>query len=86
MKDSAFLIFNKSGISRLVKGRHSRHQPHQRPALDAGEYAVLVSVSVPDQIFKPRAIPEATITVPDAAVIEPRVDVAIETFSGEHAQ
>jgi hypothetical protein len=78
MKDSAFLIFNRNGIARLAKGQRRRGMPRTRPALGAGEYAVLVSLVVPDAVFKPAPLPEATITVRDADVIAPLVEVRID--------
>lgn len=80
MKDSAFLIFNNKGIIRMLKGNagRPRYASRQRPALAAGEYAVLVTVNVPDAVFKPQPTPEATITVPESGVVAPRVDVLVE--------
>lgn len=81
MKDSAFLIFNKKGLVRMVKGRRvPSYGPRVRPALDAGEYAVLVTVNVPDAVFMPQPTPEATITVPESAVVAPRVEVVVEVL------
>lgn len=76
MKDSAFLIFDKKGLRRMVKG-HRRGFPVRRPSLSAGEYAVLVTVNVPESVFKPLPTPQATITVPQSAVVEPVVDVVV---------
>lgn len=42
MKDSCFIIFNRKKIVRTTVGR---------PALNAGEHAVRVAVSVPDSAF-----------------------------------
>lgn len=79
MKDAAFLIFNKRGLVRMTKGKRSPSWgPRQRPALNAGEYAVLVSVSIPDKVFAPTPTPEATVTVPESMVIEPPVEVSVE--------
>lgn len=74
MRDSCWLIFNKRGLKRMSKGKRERYT-RVRPALAAGEYAVRVSVTVPDKVFEDRPIPEASITVPAEAVIEPVVTV-----------
>lgn len=79
MKDSCYLIFTKKGVRRIAKGRRATWGPRERPALEAGEYAVFVTVIVPDAVFAPRTTPEATITVPEVAVIEPRVAVDVQT-------
>lgn len=80
MKDSAYLIFDQKGLRRMVKGRRvPSYGPRTRPALAAGEYAVLVTVVVPDAVFKPLPTPEATITVPESAVLSPVVEVVVET-------
>lgn len=59
------LVFDKSGIKRMTKGA---------PDLSSGEYAVRLRVSVPGKLFD-RAIPEATLTIPLPAVIEPTVQI-----------
>lgn len=84
MKDSAYLIFNKNGLRRMMKGTSgpSWAQTRKRPALAAGEYAVLVTVNVPNAIFADRPMPEAIITVPESAVLTPRVDVTVEMDAG----
>lgn len=80
MRDSAFLVFNRQGLVRMVKGMNKRHwnSKRQRPELRAGEYAVLVTVEVPDAVFEPRPTPEATITVSESAVVTPAVHVVTE--------
>lgn len=68
MIDSAYLIFNHMGLRRMVKGKR-KGSPRASPALNRGEYAVLVTVNVPASVFKPTPTAEATITVPETAVI-----------------
>lgn len=87
MKDSAFLIFDKRGLRRMVKSTTgpSWKRTHVRPALKTGEYAVLVKVTVPDSAFAPAPTPEATIIVPDSAIVAPRVDVQVESPPTEDA-
>jgi hypothetical protein len=79
MKDSAYLIFSKTGLRRMVKGSigPSYRKTYRRPALKQGEYAVFVTVEVPNAVFAPQPTPEATITVPEAAVVVPRVEVEV---------
>lgn len=71
MKDSAWLIMNKRGLTRMVKGKTgpSWRKEHVRPALKEGEYAVLISVEVPESAFKPAPLPSASITIPESAII-----------------
>lgn len=68
MKDSVYLVMNSKGV---------RHMYKTRPRLKSGEYAVKVKVSVPDEFFN-RAIPEATLEIPDGYMIEPPVDMEVE--------
>lgn len=75
MRDSCWLIFTKRGLRGASKGKRTRYGDRERPALKAGEYAVRISVNVPDKVFEDRPIPEATITIPPEAVIEPVVTV-----------
>jgi len=77
MKDSFFLICTKNGARRMAKGRPTKWQPRKLPALAAGEYAVLLSVEIPDSTFAPRPTPEATIRIPESAVIAPPVEVEV---------
>lgn len=78
MKDSCWLIFDKKGVREMRKGRRSNWQNVERPALKAGQYAVLVTVNCPDRAFQAVPLPEATITVPEGALIAPVVDVKVE--------
>jgi hypothetical protein len=68
MIDSAYLIFNHMGLRRMVKGKR-KGSARTSPALNRGEYAVLVRVVVPNSVFNPPPTAEATITVPEHAVI-----------------
>jgi len=77
MKDSFFLICTAKGVNRLTKGKHHPWQTPKLPALAAGEYAVLLSVEIPDSTFAPRPTPEATIRIPESAVIAPPVEVEV---------
>ena len=78
MKDSCWIIMTAKGIRRMTKGRRANWTPVERPALNAGEYAVLISVEVPDSAFKPRALPEATVRVPESSLVAAPVEVEIE--------
>lgn len=75
MNDSAFLIVTAKGIARMVKSRAARGKPHTRPALGAGEFAVLLQVSVPDLAFVARPIPVATLDVSVQKLVAPPVEV-----------
>jgi hypothetical protein len=77
--DTVWLIMKKSGISRIAKGgRKTWRSPHiKRPALAEGEYAVLITVKVPDSAWNPKPLPEATITVPESALVAPAVLVGV---------
>lgn len=78
MNDSCWLIMNARGIRRMAKGRRSSWRQVERPALEKGEYAVLVSVTVPNTAFKPQALPEATLEIQESQLVAPTVRVAIE--------
>lgn len=82
MKDSAWLVVKSTGIQRIVKGNTRQWQRSRgdipRPPLRHGEYAVLISVEVPDSAFKPIGLPTATIVVPEHALIAPKVDVEVQ--------
>lgn len=80
MQDSAYLIFSKNGLRRMVKGYTgpSWSRKHVRPALKEDEYAVRVTVNVPDSVFAPRSAPEATITIPESAVLVPSAEVSVD--------
>lgn len=62
---SCYLIFNKSGIETIRRGR---------PHLAAGEHAVKLTLKVPAEVFA-ADLPEAIISVPLAAVIHPTVEI-----------
>lgn len=64
-KWTCHLTFDAGGVRRMTIGR-----PHLR----AGEYAIALKLKVPANIFV-RSLPEVRITVPEAAVIEPEVQV-----------
>lgn len=68
MKDSAYLTVNANGIIRMTK-----NPPHLR----AGEYAVKVCLSVPQEYFK-AVIPVANINVNGRHLHHPPFDVQIE--------
>lgn len=78
MKDVAWLVVNAKGIVRVVKGRRAKWHTPERPALSKGEYAVLVSVTVPDSAFAPTPLPTAHIEVPESALVAPTVEVTVE--------
>lgn len=66
------LVFNANGVVRMTIGR---------PSLRSGEYAILVKLKVPDNLFV-HAFPEATINVPENAVIKPVVEVVPDASQG----
>ena len=70
MRDSCYIKFDRQGIvsAGMSKGP---------PALRAGQYAVRITLSVPDENLR-QAIPEAVIEIPEAAIIEPVVEVSDE--------
>lgn len=75
MRDTCYLTLNSRGVVRMTKNP---------PSSKAGEVAVKVNVVVPDEVFRtPTA--EATIEVPEYAVIRPLVDVVVEDPPPEDA-
>jgi hypothetical protein len=68
MKDAVYLVMNSSGLRKMYK---------TRPKLKSGEYAVYVSVEVPDEFFR-QAIPRAHLEIPEGYMLEPPIDVALE--------
>lgn len=78
MNDSCWIIMTEKGIRRMAKGRLSNWQEIRRPKLEAGEYAVLISVEVPVSAFKPRALPAATVTISEESLIAAPVQVTVE--------
>lgn len=81
MNDSCWLVLKKTGIQRVVKGNTRQWDRARgdipRPRLAQGEYAVLISVKVPDSAFKPIGLPTAVINVPESALVAPTVDVQV---------
>lgn len=75
MTDSAFIIVTPKGISRLVKSRPGRGKPHTRPSLKVGEYAVMITMNVPDLAFQQRPIPQATLDVSVQKMVAPPIEV-----------
>lgn len=73
MRDSAYLIINQDKIVAMRK---------QKPQLSSGQVAVQVHVNLPDAYFK-RFIPEATLEIPEAAVLRPPVEVALNPKPAE---
>jgi len=74
MKDSCYLVFSDSGISRMSK---------RRPPLKAGDYAVLIKIDVPDEVFA-ASIPEATLKIPKENVVRPPIEMEVaEPFFGK---
>lgn len=68
MKDTAYLIITKAGVSNLRK---------TRPKLNSGEVAVRLRLTVPDEFFE-RIIPDAELIIPEEAVLTPPIEVGIE--------
>lgn len=62
------LVFDANGVKRMTIGR---------PALRAGEYAIMLRLKIPNNLFA-RSLPEATIKVPEAALVKPEVTVVGE--------
>jgi hypothetical protein len=79
VKDSCWLIMTAKGVTRMAKGvtRGRSRWERSRPALKAGEYAVFISVEVPDAAFKPAPLPTATIKVTEASLITPSASVEV---------
>lgn len=69
MRDSCYIVFDRYGVVGMKK---------RKPALKAGEHAVIVDLQVPDSVFA-RDIPVASVQVPEAAVINPTVTLGTET-------
>jgi hypothetical protein len=62
---SCHLVFDAAGVKRMTRGH---------PSLRAGEYAIRIFLKLPNNLFV-RSLPEATIKVPEAALVRPEVDV-----------
>lgn len=78
MTDSCWLIMSEKGIRRMAKGRNSNWHDIRRPKLEAGEYAVLISVEVPQTAFKPRPLPSATIVISEESLVAAPIAVEVE--------
>lgn len=70
-----YLIFNKNGVIGFRK---------ESPQLRSGEFAVKINLKVPMNIFN-RRFPEASIAIPEHAVIEPKVEVLSPHEETTHA-
>jgi hypothetical protein len=68
MRERVYLTFDRRGIRTMTK---------RAPSLQAGTYAVALTVMVPDEYFA-RAIPTAELTIPEGYIVEPVVDVVLE--------
>lgn len=68
MRDSVYLTFDRNGVILMRK---------RAPAMSSGEFAVRISIEVPDQFFN-RVIPHAHIEVPEDFILEPEVEVTLE--------
>lgn len=66
MKDKAYLILNQNGIITLRKNR---------PTLAHGDFAVRLSVEVPDTVFD--AYPEARLSISESDLIHPEVTAEV---------
>lgn len=63
MKDTVYLVFNRSGVDRMVKNEPSTLKPTER--------AVKVQLEVDDAVFKPPQVATIKISVPVDQVIAP---------------
>lgn len=68
MKSTVYLVFTRHGVDRLTKGK---------PALSGEEYAIKLTVAVPDAAFQ-RFEPTANIEIPTDFVMTPKVDVVVD--------
>lgn len=72
MKDSFFVIVNRARVVRIERTTGPGKRRKERPSsLHSDEYAIRLSITVPDAAFKARPIPAATLDVPEPAVIQP---------------
>ena len=76
MKDTCYLVIDERGVQALRK---------TRPDLSSGQVAIRLHVNVSDRFFH-RAIPTAELTVPDDFVIEPMIEVELETPPSEEGE
>lgn len=67
MKDVAYLIVTKDGISRLTK---------RWPTLARQEVAIQIHVTVPDNVFRSPVL-RADFEVPEDRVIQPEIQVEV---------
>lgn len=78
MRDTFWLILNAKGAVGIRKGRRAKWHALERPALGRGEYAVALTVDVPDSAFAPSPLPSATLTIPESALVAPAISVELE--------
>jgi len=62
---SVHLVFDARGVKRMTRGQ---------PDLRGGEYAILLRLKIPNDLFA-RAFPAATVVVPEATIVKPEVAV-----------
>ncbi len=68
MKDTGYLIFNKSGITGFRKSL---------PNLSAGHYATKVIINVDDKYFN-QAISTTTLNLDSSNIISPKIDIDVD--------
>lgn len=68
MKETAYLILDRKGIRGVRK---------TRPSLKGTEVAIRLRVEIPDEFFE-RVIPDATLVIPEEAVLTPPVEIGVE--------
>lgn len=69
MKDSAYLIITENGIVGMKK---------RIPSLDAGEYAIMVTLNVPDSYFDV-VYPEAVLNVTEEHLVKSDIHVKLNS-------
>lgn len=69
MKDSYYLVFDRSGVVKMLK--------QQKPDLRRNQHAVKVNLEVPDKYFR-SAIPEVTLRLEEEDVIRPEVGMVVQ--------
>lgn len=75
MKARVYLVFDARGFVRAAKGGPKWSET--TPALESGERAVRLEVTVPDQAFRPQGAIQASVVVPETALVEPSVVVEV---------
>jgi hypothetical protein len=75
MRSRVYLIFNARGFVRAAKGGAKWNE--KVPYLESGERAVRLEVTVPDSAFSPMGAIQASIVVPEAALMAPKVVVDV---------